>query len=159
MSGRDAVVSRQIVVNAPVEQAFAVFTQRFGDFKPREHNLLGSPIVETVLEPKVGGHIYDRGEDGSECAWARILVFEPPDRLVFSWDISPAWQLEQDQDNASEVEVRFVAETPQRTRVELEHRNLDRHGPGWESVRDGVAHDEGWPLYLTRYAGLFADGG
>ncbi|MFG1721216.1 SRPBCC family protein [Micromonospora chalcea] len=159
MSGRDAVVSRQIVVDAPVERAFAVFTQRFGDFKPREHNLLGSPIVETVFEPKVGGHIYDRGEDGSECAWARILVFEPPDRVVFSWDISPAWQLEQDQDNASEVEVRFVAETPQRTRVELEHRNLDRHGPGWESVRDGVAHDEGWPLYLTRYAGLFRDAG
>ncbi|MFE9207240.1 SRPBCC family protein [Micromonospora sp. NPDC007230] len=157
MSGTDAVVRRQIVVDAPVERAFAVFTERFGDFKPKEHNLLGSPIAETVFEPKVGGHIYDRGEDGSECAWARILAFEPPDRVVFSWDISPAWQVEQDPDNASEVEVRFVAETPQRTRVELEHRNLDRHGPGWESVRDGVAHDQGWPLYLDRYAGLFID--
>ncbi|MEU0959302.1 SRPBCC family protein [Micromonospora aurantiaca (nom. illeg.)] len=159
MSGTDAVVRRQIVVDAPVERAFAVFTERFGDFKPKEHNLLSSPIAETVFEPKVGGHIYDRAEDGSECAWARILVFEPPDRLVFSWDISPAWQLEQDLDNASEVEVRFVAETPQRTRVELEHRNLDRHGPGWESVRDGVGHDEGWPLYLDRYAGLFTEAG
>ncbi|AYF29890.1 ATPase [Micromonospora tulbaghiae] len=157
MSGTDAVVRRQIVVDAPVERAFAVFTERFGDFKPKEHNLLSSPIAETVFEPKVGGHIYDRAEDGSECAWARILVFEPPDRLVFSWDISPAWQLEQDLDNASEVEVRFVAETPGRTRVELEHRNLDRHGPGWESVRDGVGHDEGWPLYLNRYAGLFTE--
>ncbi|MEV6373382.1 SRPBCC family protein [Micromonospora musae] len=157
MSGTDAVVRRQIVVDAPVERAFAVFTERFGDFKPKEHNLLGSPIAETVFEPKVGGHIYDRGEDGSECAWARILAFEPPDRVVFTWDISPAWQVEQDPDNASEVEVRFVAETPQRTRVELEHRNLDRHGPGWESVRDGVAHDQGWPLYLDRYAGLFID--
>ncbi|MDO3683159.1 SRPBCC family protein [Micromonospora sp. C28ISP2-4] len=155
MSGTDAVVRRQIVVDAPVERAFAVFTERFGDFKPKEHNLLSSPIAETVFEPKVGGHIYDRAEDGSACAWARILVFEPPDRLVFSWDISPAWQLEQDLDNASEVEVRFVAETPQRTRVELEHRNLDRHGPGWESVRDGVGNDQGWPLYLDRYAGLF----
>ena len=157
MSGTDAVVRRQIVVDAPVERAFAVFTQRFGDFKPKEHNLLSSPIAETVFEPKVGGHIYDRAEDGSECAWARILVFEPPDRLVFSWDISPAWQLEQDLENASEVEVRFVAETPQRTRVELEHRNLDRHGPGWESVRDGVGHDQGWPLYLHRYAGLLTE--
>ncbi|KAB1906658.1 SRPBCC family protein [Micromonospora tulbaghiae] len=157
MSGTDAVVRRQIVVDAPVERAFAVFTERFGDFKPKEHNLLSSPIAETVFEPKVGGHIYDRAEDGSECAWARILVFEPPDRLVFSWDISPAWQLEQDLENASEVEVRFVAETPGRTRVELEHRNLDRHGPGWESVRDGVGHDEGWPLYLNRYAGLFTE--
>ncbi|MDG4755929.1 SRPBCC family protein [Micromonospora sp. WMMD718] len=159
MSGADAVVRRQIVVDAPVERAFAVFTERFGDFKPKEHNLLSSPITETVFEPKVGGHIFDRAEDGSECAWARILVFEPPDRLVFSWDISPAWQLEQDLENASEVEVRFVAETPQRTRVELEHRNLDRHGPGWESVRDGVGHDEGWPLYLDRYAGLFTEAG
>ncbi|MEU4591921.1 SRPBCC family protein [Micromonospora aurantiaca (nom. illeg.)] len=159
MSGADAVVRRQIVVDAPVERAFAVFTERFGDFKPKEHNLLSSPITETVFEPKVGGHIFDRAEDGSECAWARILVFEPPDRLVFSWDISPAWQLEQDLENASEVEVRFVAETPQRTRVELEHRNLDRHGPGWESVRDGVGHDQGWPLYLDRYAGLFTEAG
>jgi uncharacterized protein YndB with AHSA1/START domain len=159
MTSADTVVRREIVVDAPVERAFAVFTERFGDFKPKEHNLLRSPIVETVFEPKVGGHIYDRGEDGSECAWARILAFEPPDRVLFSWDIGPTWQIEQDPDNASEVEVRFVAETPRRTRIELEHRNLDRHGPGWESVRDGVAHDQGWPLYLGRYADLFTDAG
>ncbi|PGH45062.1 Uncharacterized conserved protein YndB, AHSA1/START domain [Micromonospora sediminicola] len=159
MSGTDAVVRRQIVVHAPVERAFAIFTERFGDIKPKEHNLLGSPIVETVFEPKVGGHIYDRGEDGSACAWARVLVFEPPDRVVFSWDIGPTWQVDQDPDHASEVEIRFVAETPQRTRVELEHRNLDRHGPGWESVRDGVADDRGWPLYLDRYAGLCTEVG
>ena len=151
-----AQVRKQIIVEAPVELAFTVFTERFGDFKPPEHNLLGVPIAETVFEPRVGGHIVDRGEDGSECRWARILVFEPPDRVVFSWDIGPTWQLESDPANASEVEVRFVAETPQRTRVELEHRHLDRHGPGWESVRDGVAHDEGWPLYLDRYAALLA---
>jgi uncharacterized protein YndB with AHSA1/START domain len=83
------------------------------------------------------------------------LAYEPPDRVVFSWDISPQWQVETDPDHTSEVEVRFIAETPDRTRVELEHRHLDRHGPGWESVRHGVAHDEGWPLYLDRYAALF----
>ena len=151
-----AVVRRQIVVEAPVEKAFDVFTARFGDFKPPEHNLLGAPIAETVFEPRVGGHIYDRGTDGSECHWARVLVYEPPHRVVFSWDIGPTWQLEPDSQNASEVEVLFVAETPQRTRVELEHRNLDRHGPVWEAVRDGVGHDQGWPLYLDRYAALFA---
>ncbi|MDQ1657183.1 MAG: hypothetical protein QOD41_2266, partial [Cryptosporangiaceae bacterium] len=102
---------------------------------------------------------YDRGVDGSECHWARVLAYEPPDRVVFSWDISPQWQIETEPDNTSEVEVRFVAETPQRTRVELEHRHLDRHGPGWQSVRDGVASDEGWPLYLDRYAALFTEGG
>ncbi len=153
-----AVVRRQIVVEAPIERAFAVFTDRFGDFKPREHNLLAVPIVETVFEPRVGGHIYDRGADGSECRWARILAYEPPARVVFSWDIGPTWQLETDPDNASEVEVTFVAETPYRTRVELEHRHLDRHGPGWEGVRDGIGHDEGWPLYLSRYAAVIGEG-
>ena len=138
-----AVIRRQIVVDAPVEKAFAVFTERFGDFKPREHNVLAAPIAETVFEPRVGGHIYDRGTDGSECRWARVLVYEPPQRVVFSWDIGPTWQVETEPENTSEVEVRFIAESPQRTRVELEHRNLDRHGPGWEAVSAGVGHDEG----------------
>jgi uncharacterized protein YndB with AHSA1/START domain len=149
------VVRRQIVVEAPIGQAFSVFTERLGDFKPPEHNLLSSPIAETVFEPRVGGHIYDRGTDGTECHWARVLVYEPPRRVVFSWDIGPTWQLEPNPDNASEVEVRFVEEAPGRTRVELEHRNIDRHGPGWEAVADGVGHDQGWPLYLARYAALF----
>ena len=148
-------VRRQIVVNASIDDAFNVFTERFGDFKPREHNLLRAPIAETVFEPRVGGNIYDRAVDGSECRWARILVFEPPNRVVFSWDISPRWQIETNPDLTSEVEVRFFAETSERTRVELEHRNLDRHGAGWESVRDGVDNEAGWPLYLQRYAALF----
>ncbi len=149
-----AVVRKEIVVEAPIERAFSVFTDRFGDFKPPEHNLLRAPIAQTVFEPRVGGHIYDRAEDGSECRWARILTYEPPTRVVFSWDIGPTWQLETDPDRASEVDVRFVAEGPQRTRVELEHRNIDRHGPGWEGVQEGVDGDDGWPLYLTRYAAL-----
>ncbi|MEV0717894.1 SRPBCC family protein [Asanoa sp. NPDC050611] len=152
----DVVVRRQVVVAAPVTRAFEIFTARFGDFKPKEHNLMRSPITETVFEPRVGGHIYDRAEDGTECRWARILAYEPPTRVVFSWDISPTWQVETNLSNTSEVEVRFVADGPDRTRVELEHRNLDRHGPGWESVRDGVADDAGWPLYLDRYAALFS---
>ena len=154
----DAVVRRQIVVDAPVERAFAAFVERFGDFKPKEHNMLGAEIVETRFEPRVGGHIYDRGADGSECRWARVLAYEPPDRVVFSWDIGVQWQLEADEANTSEVEVRFVAESPERTRLELEHRHLDRHGPGWEGVSDGVAHDEGWPLYLERFAALLPAG-
>lgn len=150
----EAVVRKEIVVDAPLDRAFAVFTERFGDIKPPEHNLLGAPIAETVFERRVGGHIYDRATDGTECRWARVLAYEPPDRVVFSWDIGPTWQLEADPANASEVEVRFVAEGDDRTRVELEHRHLDRHGPGWESLADGVGHDQGWPLYLERYAGL-----
>jgi uncharacterized protein YndB with AHSA1/START domain len=149
------IVRRHIVVDAPVDTAFAVFVKRLGDFKPPEHNLLGVPIAETVFEPHVGGHIYDRATDGTECHWARVLVFEPPQCVVFTWDIGPTWQLETDPDHASEVEVRFVSEPEGRTRIELEHRHIDRHGPGWEAVADGVGHDQGWPLYLARYAALF----
>jgi uncharacterized protein YndB with AHSA1/START domain len=153
------VVRRQVVVNAPQAKAFAAFTERLGEFKPPEHNLLAAPIAETVFEPRAGGHIYDRAEDGSQCRWARVLAYEPPDRVVFSWDISPQWQIEPDPDRTSEVEVRFVPESPDRTRVELEHRRLDRHGPGWQPVADGVGGDQGWPLYLARYAALLGQEG
>lgn len=147
-------IHHQVVVNAPVERAFQVFTAQFGDFKPREHNLLAVPIASTVFEPRVGGRIYDVGVDGSRCEWARVLVVEPPTRIVFSWDIGPTWQIETDPAKTSEVEVRFIAEAPERTRVELEHRHLDRHGDAWHAVADGVDGDAGWPLYLQRYAGL-----
>ena len=147
----NTATKHSIVVEAPIERAFSVFTDGFGSFKPREHNMLEVDIAETVFETHEGGHIYDRGVDGSECRWARVLAFEPPNRVVFSWDISPQWQIETDLDKTSEVEVRFIAEAHDRTRVELEHRNLDRHGPGWESERDGVAGDQGWPLYLDRF--------
>ena len=153
-----AVVRKQIVVDAPLDKAFAAFTAGLGENKPPEHTLLAAPSAERVFEPRVGGHIYDRGTDGSECRWARVLVFEPPRRVVFTWDIGPTWQIETEPDNASEVEVRFVAETDGRTRVELEHRNIDRHGPGWQAVADGVGHDQGWPLYLERYADLLTAG-
>jgi uncharacterized protein YndB with AHSA1/START domain len=145
-------VHTHIVVQAPIDRAFSVFTQDFGSFKPPEHNLLGVELAETVFEPHVGGHLYDRGVDGSECRWARVLVYEPPNRVVISWDISPYWQIETDPEKTSEVDVRFIAETPERTRVEVEHRNLDRHGDGWEQTRGAVDSEGGWPLYLQRFA-------
>ena len=149
-------VRHEIVVEAPIERAFSVFTDGFGSFKPPEHNLLGVDIAETVFEPRVGGHVYDRGVDGSECRWARVLAYERPHRVVMSWDVSPQWQVETDPEKTSEVEVRFFAESPARTRVELEHRHLARHGDGWEQVREGVDSEGGWPLYLRRFADVVA---
>jgi uncharacterized protein YndB with AHSA1/START domain len=149
---QDTSVRTQVVVDAPIERAFRVFTHNFDRIKPREHNMLAVDIAESVFERRVGGRVYDRGVDGSECQWARVLAYEPPTRLVFSWDIDPQWQIESDLEKTSEVEVRFVAETPERTRVELEHRFLDRHGEGWEGMREGVRGDQGWPLYLDRFA-------
>ena len=145
-------VRHEIVVEAPIERAFSVFTDGFDRIKPKDHNMLDVDIEESVFEPRVGGHIYDRGVDGSVCRLARVLVYEPPNRVVFSWDISPQWQIESDPERASEVEVRFTSEAPDRTRVELEHRNLARHGDGWEGMREGIASDDGWSLYLRRLA-------
>ena len=150
----DTSVRKEIVVDAPIERAFRVFTEEFDKIKPHEHNLLAVPIAETVLEPRVGGHIYDRGVDGSECRWARVLAYEPPNRVVFTWEISPNWQIEADSKRSSEVEVRFASEDAKRTRVVLEHRNLDNHLEDWESLREGVAGAQGWPLYLERYSEL-----
>lgn len=150
-------VQTQIVVEAPIERAFRVFTEEFDRIKPREHNMLGVDIAETVFEPRAGGHVYDRGVDGSECRWARVVAYEPPHRVVISWDISPQWQIETDLERTSEVEIRFISENPERTRVELEHRNLDRHGEGWEGERDSVGSEGGWPLYLQRFGELLRD--
>jgi uncharacterized protein YndB with AHSA1/START domain len=148
----DTSIKTDVVVDEPRERAFRVFTERFDQIKPREHNMLQVDIAESVLESRSGGRVYDRGVDGSECQWGRVLAYEPPARIVFTWDISPHWQIETDLNRASEVEVRFSEETPGRTRVTLEHRHLDRHGDGWQGLREGVAGDQGWPLYLTRYA-------
>jgi len=147
-------IRKSAVVNTGVERAFELFIDKFDAIKPREHNLLPVPIAETVFEPRVGGHVYDVGTDGSQCKWARVLAYEPPSRVVFSWDIGPTWQLEADPAKTSEVEVRFIAESDDRTRVELEHRHLERHGTGWRAVADGVDGQAGWPLYLSRYVAM-----
>jgi uncharacterized protein YndB with AHSA1/START domain len=146
-----------IEVAVGIERAFEVFTKDFDRIKPREHNLLGEAIEETVLEPKVGGRLYDRGVNGATCDWGRVLAFDPPSRLLLAWDISPHWQIETDPDRSSEVEITFVAIDDRRTRVDLEHRHLDRHGDGWQGLRGGLEAPDGWPLYLDRYAELVAD--
>jgi len=146
----DTTVRMEIVVKAPIERAFSVFTEGIGSWFPPEYNILPVAIAERVFEPRVGGNVYDRGIDGSECHWARVL--EPPIRVVISWDISPYWQIETNHERTSEVEVRFVAEAQGRTRVELEHRNLDRHGEGWEQTRDAVAGEGIWPGCMRRFA-------
>lgn len=137
-----------IVVDAPIERAFSVFTAEPGTWWPPEHHLLEAELAEMVIEPFAGGRAYDRGVDGSECQWGRVLAFEPPTRLVFTWDINTEWQLQTDLARTSEVEVRFVADGPDRTRVELEHRNLDRHGDGWMAMRDAVGSPDGWAFTL-----------
>jgi uncharacterized protein YndB with AHSA1/START domain len=155
----ETTVSSSIVVEAPVERAFSVFTEDIGSWWDPDHHILDGELAEMVFESRVGGHVYDRGVDGSECRWARVLAYEPPDRVVISWDINTQWQLETDHERTSEVEVRFVAEGAHRTRVELEHRNLDRHGEGWEGMRDAVGAPNGWGAGLKAFADRLDESG
>jgi len=148
----ETTVRTSIVVEAPVERAFRVFTDDIGSWWRPDHHILEAELAEMVFESRVGGHVYDRGVDGSECRWARVLAYEPPNRVVFSWDINTQWQLETDLEKTSEVEVRFLPEGPDRTRVELEHRHLERHGHGWEQMRDAVGSPDGWGEGLGEFA-------
>jgi uncharacterized protein YndB with AHSA1/START domain len=152
MPSTDTSVRSSIVVEAPVERAFTIFTTDIGTWWPPDHHILQGELAEMVFEPRVGGRIVDRATDGTECAWARVLAYEPPERVVFSWDISLQWQIETDPARTSEVEVRFVPDGPARTRVELEHRHLDRHGDGWEEMRTAVGSQNGWDVGLERFA-------
>lgn len=149
----DGSVRHEVLVDLPPEQAFSIFAD-LDRIKPREHNMLVVPIEATVLEPHAGGAVYDRGVDGSIYRWGRVLTFDPPHTIAFSWDIGPDWQVAPDLSRTSEVEVTFAPEGDQRTRVTLVHRHLDRHGNGWEAVRDGIDAPDGWPLYLARYQAL-----
>ena len=149
---QERVIRAQVVVEAPIERAFAFFTDGIGSWFPPEYNLLGVEIAERVFEPRVGGHVYDRGIDGTQCHWGRVLAYEPPKRVVIGWGINPNWQIETDPAKTSEVEVRFTSEAPDRTRVELEHRHIERHGDGWEHLREAVGGEGGWPGCLRRFA-------
>jgi uncharacterized protein YndB with AHSA1/START domain len=141
-------ISTAVDVNAPIERAFHVFTAEIGSWWDEDKHLLGAPLAAMVFEPHVGGNIVDRGVDGSECRWARILAYDPPHRVRFSWDITTAWQIETDPAKCSEIEITFTETAARRTRVVLTHRHLDRHGEVWQSLRDAVS--SGWSL--TRFA-------
>src|SRR5690348_7503038 len=131
-------------VDAPIARAFHVFTAEIGTWWDDDKHILQAELAEMVFEPFVGGNIIDRGVDGSECRWARVLAYDPPHRVVFSWDINTSWQIETDPDRTSEVEIAFTELGPTRTRVVLSHSRLDRHGEGWESMRNAVG--SGWSL-------------
>jgi uncharacterized protein YndB with AHSA1/START domain len=137
-------VSVATSVDAPVEHCFRIFTEGIGSWWDPGHHIIDVELAEMVFEPYVGGNIIDRGVDGSECRWARVLAYEPPKLVCFSWDINVQWKLESDPAKTSEVEITFTPDGPDRTRVVLTHRHLDRHGDGWESMRDAVG--SGWSL-------------
>jgi uncharacterized protein YndB with AHSA1/START domain len=151
-------VRTSVTVEAPVERAFEIFTKDMKSWWPPEHHILASELVDTVVEPQPGGAIYDVGADGSTCRWGTVVAYEPPARFAFQWNINLQWQIELDPAKTSEVDVRFVAENASTTVVELQHRHLDRHGDGWETMRDAVGSPEGWALGLGRFVHYLTTG-
>jgi uncharacterized protein YndB with AHSA1/START domain len=148
----DTTVRAAVMVDAPQERAFSVFTDGIDTWWPREHTIGEAELKEMVLEPKLGGRAYGIGVDGSESDWGRVLAFDRPNRFVVSWDITLAWKHELNPAKTSEFEVRFIPDGPDRTRVELEHRHLERHGEGWQVMRDAVGSPNGWQGGLELFA-------
>jgi uncharacterized protein YndB with AHSA1/START domain len=144
-------IKKTITVAAPQKTAFAVFTEKMTAWWPLStHHIAKVEATEAVLEPKVGGRWYERGTDGSECEWGHVIAWDPPGRLILAWQISGDWQF--DPKLITEVEVRFIAEGANRTRVELEHRNLDRFGALRDQVRASISSEGGWSGILALFA-------
>jgi uncharacterized protein YndB with AHSA1/START domain len=146
------VVRRQITVSVSQQRAFEVFTAQLGAWWPREYSIGKSPMADFVIEPKVGGRWYEIGQDGTQCDTGRVTAFEPPARLILAWHLNDNYQFDPDPAHASEVEVRFVAEGPTRTRVEVEHRAFERHGAGADAVFGTVDSPNGWTYCLDLFA-------
>jgi len=148
-------VSRSVTVKATADKAFRVFTESFAAWWPAEHHINPAGYVGAYIEPEVGGRWYERAEDGSECDWGRVLEWEPPHRVLLSWHLNGEFEYDPDPDRASEVEVRFVAESDGSTRVEVQHRKFDRV-VGAERLREGVGGQGGWNGLLRRFDDLIA---
>jgi uncharacterized protein YndB with AHSA1/START domain len=150
-TGTLPAVQRGITVKAPVERAFQAFTASFDAWWPRGHHIGAADMAEAVIEPRAGGRWYEKGVDGSECDWGRVLAWEPPHRLVLAWHIGGDWQYHPEADRASEVEVRFTPEGPDATRVEIAHRHLERHGDTGVSLHESVSAEGGWGSLLDLF--------
>lgn len=144
-------VRRTITVAAPVERTFRVFTESFATWWPADYHIGKADYAEAVIEPHEGGRWFERGVDGTECDWGRVLVWDPPGRLVLTWQINGRWQHDPDPARASEIEVQFTEEAAGQTRVSLEHRLLERLVEG-QAMHNSISADGGWGALLQRFA-------
>jgi uncharacterized protein YndB with AHSA1/START domain len=148
----DPTFRTSITLEAPIDRAFKVFTEGFDSWWPRGHHIGTAEMAEAIIEQKSGGRWYERGTDGSECEWGRVLAWDPPNHVAMSWHLNGAFQHDPDPAKASRVDVRFFAEADAKTRVELVHSELDRHGDDWPQLHAGISAEGGWNSLL----GLFA---
>ncbi len=146
----ETAVRHTIVVDAPQERAFAVFTEGMDTWWPRSHKIGAAALDRAVLEGREGGRWYERDVDGSECNWGKVLVWEPPSRLVLAWQITGEWAY--DAAFVTELEVTFVADGPNRTLVEVHHHGLDAYGDQAADMGREFNSPAGWPSLLAAFA-------
>jgi len=144
-----APVRKSVRVGAQPQRAFKIFTDGMGRWWPKSHHIGAADLDALVIEPKAGGRWYERGVDGSECDVGRVLIWEPPARLVLAWQLTADFKF--DAGLITEVEVRFIAEGANATRVELEHRNLERYGERADGIRTTIDSTEGWSGLLQLF--------
>ncbi len=140
-----------VTVSVPLEHAFRIFTDSIHTWWPAQYHIGQADMDKAILEPREGGRWYEQGVDGSQCDWGRVLAWEPPHRLVLTWQINGQWQYDPDPQHASEIEVRFTPDGPEQTQVELEHRLLDRLVDG-QDIREGLQSGGGWTAMLELFA-------
>jgi uncharacterized protein YndB with AHSA1/START domain len=145
-----APVRKSVRVKATAPRAFEVFTQRMSQWWKPSHSINASPMVAAVTEPREGGRWFERGADGSECQWGRVLVWQPPTRLVLAWQIDAQWQF--DPELVTELDIRFVPDGDGMTRVELEHRHIERFGDKAAALRESLDSPDGWSGLLAAFA-------
>lgn len=150
-TAQNAAVKRTLHVEVPIEKAFQVFTERMGKWWPESHHVGGTPFKDILIDPKKGGRWYEINAEGVECIWGTVIAWEPPKKVVLSWHLQPDWTFNADIAKASEVALEFIADGPDQTRVEFEHRHLERHGEGWQQMREKVGAEGGWPVILKQY--------
>lgn len=157
MKTETVAVTKTITVRAAREHTFRVFAERFASWWPASHHLGDADLADVIMEPRAGGRWYERDTEGVEREWGRVLAYEPPDRLLLAWHLQGDWDYDPDPAKSSEIEVRFTElDTPEHTRVELEHRHIERHD-GPDEVRRGVAGPNGWSAILRSFSQSFAD--
>ena len=152
-----APVRKSITVNASAARAFRVFTADFDSWWPRTHHIGASPMKKAIIEGKVGGRCYSEQEEGTECDWGKVLVWDPPHRFVLAWQITHDWGYQPDLAQSSEVEIRFTPTDEGGTRVDLEHRHFERHAAGAVSMRTAVDSPGGWGSLLEMFAARVAN--
>lgn len=156
-TGTMAAVRRTLCIGVPIEHAFRMLTEKMGTWWPASHHIGQVPFAEIVVEPRAGGRWMERGRNGEECQWGTVLVWDPPKRVVFSWQLQADWKFSPDMARASEVAFTFFAEGPELTRMEFEHRHIERHGKGWENIRKSV--EGGWAGILVEFERTLVDPG